>query len=70
MYRYRVSFPDPGEIASVSRVIKPIFRVVDVPFEVGNRIEHDGREWVVTLVARDDQTLGGYADIEVWPAEA
>jgi hypothetical protein len=69
VYRYRVSFPPPGETAAVSKPMKPVYLESEVPYEVGSRIEHGGREWVVTLAPFEDQTLGSYADIEVWPAE-
>ena len=48
---------------------KPVFLESDVPYRVGSRIEHGGREWVVTLAPFEEQTLGSYADVEVWPAE-
>jgi hypothetical protein len=69
VYLYRVSFPPPGETAAVPRPIKPAYLESEVPYEVGSRIEHEGREWVVILAPLDQQTLGSYADIEVWPAE-
>ena len=69
MYRYRVSFPHPGETAAVPKALKPVYLDSDVPYNVGSRIEHDGRVWVVTLAPFEEQTLGSYADIEVWPAE-
>jgi hypothetical protein len=49
--------------------LEPVFLESEVPYKVGSRIEHAGREWVVTLGPSDEQTLGSYADIEVWPAE-
>jgi hypothetical protein len=69
VYLYRISFPPPGETAAVPQRIKPVYLESEVPYVVGSRIEHGGREWVVTLAPLDQQTLGSYADIEVWPAE-
>jgi hypothetical protein len=69
VYRYRVHFPPGGETAAVPKTLEPIELESDVPYEVGSRIEHGGRGWVVTKAPLEQQTLGAYADIEVWPAD-
>jgi hypothetical protein len=70
VYSYRVSFPSPADAPGVPKKLKPIFIERETPIEVGSRIEHHGRQWVVTLGPVDQVTFDTYLDVEVWPAEA
>ena len=67
MYRYRLVFPaapDQQLERSDTAMIES-----EEPIEVGARVEHEGRTWLVTQAPREEQRLGDYADLLVWPAE-
>jgi hypothetical protein len=68
VYRYRIVFPTRPD----QQLEKADTAMIesDEPFEVGAKIEHGGRTWVVTKVPFQEQDLGDYADLLVWPADA
>jgi hypothetical protein len=70
VYRYRVHFPTPDDTALEVANAEPAEIEVEEAYEVGSRFEYEGRAWVVTQMPLEQQTLGAYADIMVWPADS
>jgi hypothetical protein len=67
VYRYRIVFPNaPDQQLEQSNTA---MIEVEEPYEVGARITHGGKVWQVTKVPFQEQSLGDYADVLVWPVD-
>jgi hypothetical protein len=67
VYRYRLVFPTAPD-QQLERADTAMIESEE-PYEVGARIEHGGKLWEVTQGPVEQQDLGDYADLLVWPAE-
>ena len=68
MYRYRIVFPTRPD-QQLERADTAMIESAE-PYEVGSKIEYGGQTWLVTKVPFQEQDLGDYADLLVWPAES
>ncbi len=67
MYRYRIVFPAVAD-QQLERS-DTVMVEVEEPYEVGARITHGGKTWQVTKAPLEEQSLGDYADVLVWPVD-
>ena len=67
MYRYRLVFPAAAD-QQLEHARTAMIESVE-PYEVGSTIEFEGKTWQVTQVPLEQQNLGDYADLRVWPVE-
>ena len=65
MYRYRIVFPNAPD-QQLERSDTAMIEVEE-PYEVGSKITHGGKVWQVTRLPLEEQSLGDYADVLVWP---